>query len=277
MEELFEYEEYSINNEDDINNVDDIINDAINNSNIIINDTINGEETKLNNVLNSENINNVIYLKEKFEINGRLKISNFLNQQFANYLFHYSYSNKNWLLATGIESVKYLKPSTPLNDKINNKQIKNVNEAFGKDNFSYIFYRSMNSKNMSYFEFALRQTMNSPVFINFLNEITGLELVGLNTLFLSKYKSGNFLSPHSDKGNGKLAFVINISSGWKPQYGGVLHFMNDERTEIIDSFVPEFNSFVIFNVPHPHGIPHFVSHVSPNVRFNRYAITGWFA
>ena len=264
MEELFDDNEEIIN-EYEINNTEDTkLNNVLNIENI-------------NKVLNIENINNVIYLKEKFEMNGRLKISNFLNQQFANYLFHYAYSNKNWLLATGIESVKYLKPSTPLNDKINNKQIKNVNEAFGKDNFSYIFYRSMNSKNMSYFEFALRQTMNSPQFINFLNEVTGLELVGLNTLFLSKYKSGNFLSPHSDKGNGKLAFVINISSGWKPQYGGILHFMNDERTEIIDSFVPEFNSFVIFNVPHPHGIPHFVSHVSPNVRFNRYAITGWFA
>jgi hypothetical protein len=135
----------------------------------------------------------------------------------------------------------------------------------------------MNSKNMSYLEFLLRQTMNSPEFLNFLNEITGLKLTSLNTLFLSKYKSGSFLSPHSDKGNGKLAFVLNITPQWKPQYGGILHFMNDERTEIIKSFVPEFNSFVIFNVPELHGIPHFVSHVAPNVRFNRYAITGWFS
>lgn len=238
---------------------------------------INHDENKFNNILNIENINNVNCLKEKFKINNSIKISNFLNEQFANFLFHHAYSNKNWLLATGIENVKYLKPSTPLNDKINNKQIKTVNEAFGKDHFSYIFYRSMNSKNMTYFEFVLRQTMNSPEFINFLNEITGLQLVGLNTLFLSKYKNGSFLSPHSDKGNGKLAFVLNITPQWKPQYGGILHFMNDERTEIINSFVPEFNSFVIFNVPEPHGIPHFVSHVAPNVRFNRYAITGWFA
>jgi len=244
---------------------------------IIDEETINYNENKFNNILNIENINNVNYLKEKFKINNSIKISNFLNEQFANFLFKYSYNNKNWLLATGIENVKYLKPSTPLNDKINNKQIKTVNEAFGKDHFSYIFYRSMNSKNMSYLEFLLRQTMNSPEFLNFLNEITGLELTSLNTLFLSKYKSGNFLSPHSDKGNGKLAFVLNITPQWKPQYGGILHFMNDERTEIINSFVPEFNSFVIFNVPEPHGIPHFVSHVSPNVRFNRYAITGWFA
>jgi Rps23 Pro-64 3,4-dihydroxylase Tpa1-like proline 4-hydroxylase len=238
---------------------------------------INTEDNKFNNIINNENINNASFFKDNFMINNNLKISNFLNQQFAIFLFNYVQSNKNWLLATGIESVKYLKPSIPVNDKINNKQIKNVNEAFGKDQFSYIFYRSMNSKNMSYFEFVLRQTLNSPEFINFLNEITGLELIGLSTLFLSKYKSGNFLSPHSDKGNGKLAFVINITPNWKPQYGGILHFMNDERTEIIQSFVPEFNSFVIFNVPEPNGIPHFVSHIAPNVRFNRFAITGWFA
>jgi Rps23 Pro-64 3,4-dihydroxylase Tpa1-like proline 4-hydroxylase len=52
--------------------------------------------------------------------------------------------------------------------------------------------------------------------------------------------------------------------------------MNDNRTDIIDSFVPLFNSFIIFKVPTESGIPHFVSHVSPNVKFSRYAITGWF-
>lgn len=257
MEELFDNEEFN----EELNNSEEII----------------SQDNKFNNIINSENINKLNFYKEKFAINNNLKISNFLNEQFANFLFRYAYNNKNWLLATGIENIKYLKPSTPINEKINNKQIKNVNEAFGKDNFSYIFYRSMNSKNMSYYEFLLRQTMNSPEFINFLNEITGLELVGLNTLFLSKYKSGNFLSPHSDKGNGKLAFVINITPLWKPQYGGILHFMNEERTEIIQSFVPEFNSFVIFTVPDEVGIPHFVSHVAPNVKFSRYAITGWFA
>jgi Rps23 Pro-64 3,4-dihydroxylase Tpa1-like proline 4-hydroxylase len=134
----------------------------------------------------------------------------------------------------------------------------------------------MNGTNMSFHEFSLRQILSSQNFINQLNEITGLELKKLTTLFASKYKSGNFLSTHSDKGNGRLAFVINLTKYWKPQYGGNLHFMNNDRTEIIDTFVPGFNNLIIFYIPPDIGIPHYVSHVINGVKYNRYAISGWF-
>jgi Rps23 Pro-64 3,4-dihydroxylase Tpa1-like proline 4-hydroxylase len=217
--------------------------------------------------------------KDKYINNSKkLKIPNFLESHFAEELFKHAFLEKNWNMASGIDKNKYEKQNIPQFDKINNLQIKNVSAAFGKDQFSYIFYRSMNnSKNMSYFEFTLRKTLNSPEFINTLNEITGLELTQLTTLFMSKYKTGNFLSPHSDRGNGRLAFVINLTKFWKPQYGGNLHFMNDDRTEILDTFVPEFNNLVIFYVPEGDGVPHFVSHIAPNVKHNRFAITGWFS
>lgn len=222
------------------------------------------------------NIEDIENLKYKFSCENQLKISNFLNEEFAEQLFQFALLEKKWILATGIDRVKYEKETTPIFTKINTLQIKNVNNSFGNDQFSYIFYRSMNNKNMSYFEFTLRNILNSPGFIGLLNEITCLNLQGLSTLFLSKYKSGSFLSPHSDAGNGRLAFVINITKFWKPQYGGALHFMNDDRTEIIRSYVPEFNSFIIFNVPENNGVPHFVGHVAPNVKYSRYAVTGWF-
>ena len=212
-----------------------------------------------------------------FTKKNKLIIKNFLKDNFANEIYNYSLNEKNWTLSTGINNIKYEKSQTPQFEKVNQLQIKNVNKAFGDDSFSYIFNRAMNNvKNMSFYEFALRKTLNSQEFIDFLNNITNLNLTKLNTLFLSKYKSGNFLSPHSDKGNGKLAFVINITKNWKPQYGGNLHFMNDLRNEITETYVPEFNSFIIFNVPENVGIPHFISHVAPNVKLSRFAITGWF-
>jgi len=220
---------------------------------------------------------NIKKLKEEYNIKKRVVIKDFLNDKFSENLFKHVFFEKNWILATGIDKNKYEKPDTQQNTKINQLQIKNVHTAFGKDQFSYNFYRSMNgSTKMSYFEFTIRNILSSNDFLNHLNNITGLSLTKLTTLFLSKYKSGSFLSPHSDKGNGRLAFVLHLSKVWKPQYGGILHFMNDERTEIIDSFVPLFNSFMIFEVPPEKGIPHFVSHVSPNIKFHRYAITGWF-
>lgn len=230
-------------------------------------------------ILNDNNFNNdnINKLKENFNLKKKLIIRDFLDTYFVENLFKHALLEKNWTLATGIDKNKYEKADTLQNNKINQLQIKNVNSSFGKDQFSYIFYRAMNASNkMSFIEFTLRNIFNSKEFIDKLNEITQLQLTKLNTLFLSKYKSGSFLSPHSDKGNGKLAFVLHISKFWKPQYGGILHFMNNDRTEIIDSYVPLFNSFMIFEVPPNIGIPHFVSHVSPNVKLNRYAVTGWF-
>ena len=228
----------------------------------------------MNNILN--NIDNIDELTLNFEKNKKLKINNFLNIQIAEAIYKQVYLEKNWLLASGINKNKYEKVDNISNQKANMLQIKNVISSFGNDQFSYIFYRSMNASTMSYLEFVIRQTLSSPEFIEILNKITNLGLTKLTTLFLSKYKTGNFLSPHSDNGNGRLAFVLNLTKNWKPQYGGVLHFMDENRIEIIESFVPGFNNFIIFYVPDGKGIPHFVSHVSPNVKFSRFAITGWF-
>ena len=232
-----------------------------------------------NQVLNTDNltVDNTNNLKDTYNENKKIIIKHFLNEIFAENLFKHVFLEKNWILATGIDKNKYEKADTPQNNKINQIQIKNVNIAFGKDQFSYNFYRSMNGVGkISYFEFTIRTLFSSNDFLTYLNNITGLGLTKLTTLFLSKYKSGCFLSPHSDKGNGRLAFVLNLSKYWKPQYGGVLHFMNDERTEIVDSYAPLFNALMLFEVPPDKGISHYVSHVAPNVKFNRYAITGWF-
>jgi Rps23 Pro-64 3,4-dihydroxylase Tpa1-like proline 4-hydroxylase len=226
------------------------------------------------NVVNK--IDNIDSLKLEFSEKQRIKIDNFLNSEFAELLYKQTFIEKNWVLSTGINKVKYEKPDIPKNDKINQAQLKNVNDSFGKGDFTYQFYRTMNNKSASFIEYVTRKIISSPEFINMLNEITGLNLTKINTIFMSKYKAGNFLSPHSDKGNGKLAFVINLSKFWKPQYGGNLHFLNDERTEIIDTYVPNFNNIVLFHVPKPNGIPHYVSHVSPAVKLHRLAISGWY-
>jgi len=229
---------------------------------------------------NSENIINKSFdvnnLKNIFENKKMLKIDNILNENFAEALYNSCILEKNWILASGIDKNKYEKKHMPQNDKINQAQIKNVSTAFSNDQFSYVFYRSMNGENMNYYEFTLRKILNSENFITLLNEITNLNLTKLNTLFMSKYISGNFLSTHSDKGNGRLAFVINLSKNWKPQYGGNLHFLSEDRSEIIHTFVPGFNNLIIFHVPENAGIPHYVSHIAPFIKNQRYAISGWF-
>jgi len=224
---------------------------------------------------NQNSNQNKIELKEKFNQTCKIQISNILVEEVAELLLKYAQTQKNWILASGFDSIKYEKLTNKQNEKANQIQIRNIQNKFKNDHFSYVFHRTMNNNHPSFLEFNLRKHMESLEFINFLNEITDLQLTKLNTLFLSKYKGGDFLSPHCDKGNGKLAFVLNLTKNWKPQYGGILHFLNEEKTEIIESYNPIFNNLILFKVP-TNGIPHFVSHVVPYVKQERYAITGWY-
>jgi hypothetical protein len=226
----------------------------------------------INNIENEK----IEIIAAEFQLKMRVRINNILKQEFAELLYKQAYLEKNWVLSSGINKNKYEKADNAQKQKANGLQAKNVGNAFGKNEFSYIFYRTMNNVRPAFPEYMLRKILGSGEFIDFLNRVTGLELKMLTTLFMSKYKSGNFLSPHSDKGNGRLAFVINLSKNWKPQYGGNLHFLNESRNEIIDSYVPDFNNLVLFYVPEPNGIPHYVSHIAPNIPYSRYAISGWF-
>jgi len=221
------------------------------------------------------NLNNIEDYKHQFNISKKVQIKDILIDKIAELLYKQAITEKNWMLATGFDSTKFEKKVNKQFEKANSIQIKKVQDKFKNDHFSYIFYRSMNNQKPSFLEYILRKHMSSEDFINYLNQITNLNLTKLNTLFLSKYKSGNFLSPHSDKGNGKLAFVLNLTKNWKPQYGGILHFMNKEKTEIVESFIPLFNNLMLFEVP-DQGIPHFVSHVVPYIKQERYSITGWY-
>lgn len=214
--------------------------------------------------------------KSLFDEKKRINIPNILEENMAQQLFKYAVLEKNWNLSTGIDAIKYQKKVGKPFEKANAQQIKKVNDKFNHDHFTYIFHRSLNNQKPSYIEFSMRKMLSSPEFIDYLNQITQLNITQLNTLFLSKYKGGHFLSPHNDKGNGRLAFVLNLTMGWKPQYGGLLHFLNENKTEIIDTFTPQFNQLTLFEVPEE-GIPHYVSHVVPGIKKERFAITGWYS
>jgi len=213
---------------------------------------------------------------QHFQEKKIVQIESFLTPYFAEDLFKTSLLEKKWNLASGFGKMKFEKPLEPKFENANQLQVKNINLHFKEDEFTYIFHRSMNNKIPSRMEFLIRQQLSSPEFLSYINQITNVKVTQLSTLFLSKYKSSHFLGPHSDKGNGKLAFVLNLTKFWKPQHGGILHFLSEDRKDIIDSYVPGFNNLILFEVPEEEERPHFVSHVNPYVKHSRFAITGWF-
>ena len=187
---------------------------------------------------------------EKFNQKKIIQIKNILTTDFAEEIYKYIFLHKNWNLSSGFDKFKFMKPLQKQFDKANELQVKNINDKFKNDSFTYIFHRTMNNSKPDYLEYLIRKQLSSPEFINMIKQITNIEVSSLSTLFLSKF--------------------------WKPQYGGILHFLDEERKNIIDSYVPDFNNLILFEVPEDHDRPHFVSHITPNIKHSRYAITGWY-
>lgn len=86
-------------------------------------------------------------------------------------------------------------------------------------------------------------------------------------LFVSHYGKGHICDTHSDKGNGDISFVWNLTKRWSVDYGGNL--------EIGDlTIVPTFNQVNLFDVS-GEGRFHRVSEVLvPWPR--RLAVAGWY-
>jgi Rps23 Pro-64 3,4-dihydroxylase Tpa1-like proline 4-hydroxylase len=201
------------------------------------------------------------------------KVNNFLNETTAMKIYNVllKLPDKYWINMSGFDTTK----DESRIIKKNIKKIKYFNKkaisAFSKGNFSFNFHKTFYAKQ------TLFKIFNSYKFISYINNITKnkFNLTKLTSIFISRYKTGHFLSPHSDKNNGKIGFVINLSRNWKPHYGGNLHIMDKSRENVIYTFTPSFNNLIFFEIPPENGIPHFVSHVSPSIKNMRFAVTGW--
>ena len=166
-------------------------------------------------------------------------------------------------------------------DKKKEKIQANINKAtkaFKQNKFSFSFYRTLNNhpSKCICIECYTKYIFKNINIIQKIRSITNMDITTAHDIFISKYSYGNFLSVHSDKNNGRIAFILNLSKDWKPQYGGLLHILDDNRIDVIKTITPRFNTLTLFYIPENKGIPHFVSHI--NIKHsNRYAITGWFS
>jgi Rps23 Pro-64 3,4-dihydroxylase Tpa1-like proline 4-hydroxylase len=217
--------------------------------------------------------------QEKYKIKKRVIIEDILLKDYAELIYKYlnNIKNERWELCIVYnDNQKYENYDNQKNTKTNNIVINKAIKSFEKNEFSFYFYKILNTKNcLDYIEYNLKKLFSDNEFIDFLNYITNENLTKLNDIFISKYTKNCFLGPHCDKQNGKIAITIYLSKNWKPQYGGNLCFLNDNRTEIIETITPKFNSMALFNIPQLTGIPHFVSH--NNCNQSRYTITIWYS
>lgn len=115
--------------------------------------------------------------------------------------------------------------------------------------------------------------LNSEEFIGLMRRVTCCADVRLAMAQATRYMPGHFLTKHNDIKNGeyrRIAYVLNMTQNWRADWGGLLQF-TDEQGNVVDTFMPTFNSLTLFQVP----MWHHVSYVAPFALHGRYAITGW--
>ena len=117
------------------------------------------------------------------------------------------------------------------------------------------------------------EALNHPASLDTFRAITGEPAIRLVNGQATRYLPGHFLTSHDDGIDGEdrvAAYVINLTQGWRPDWGGLLQFHN-AGGDIPLSLGPGFNTIHLFRVPQVHS----VSYVAPFAAVPRYAITGW--
>ncbi|MCE2028293.1 2OG-Fe(II) oxygenase family protein [Sessilibacter corallicola] len=120
----------------------------------------------------------------------------------------------------------------------------------------------------------IKSWLESSVILDFVRAVTGHENLSKVTTQITCFKPGDFLTRHNDVvpvENRKVAYVLNLPNQWHPDWGGLLQFYT-EHGQPLEAWSPEYNSFGLFDVSHPHSVTS-VSQFSPQ---NRITISGWF-
>ena len=108
----------------------------------------------------------------------------------------------------------------------------------------------------------------------FFEDVTGIELAPSDDFGSHSMGVGDFLKPHDDNNrNRRLALVLYLSQGWRPEYGGTLHILDeDENESVVDA---RYNSLVAFDTLA--GTTHYVAPIRPAAgRERRVTIGGWY-
>ncbi len=115
--------------------------------------------------------------------------------------------------------------------------------------------------------------LNHPDSLDTFRAITGASDIRMVNAQATRYLPGHFLTSHDDGIDGQdrvAAYVINLTKGWRTDWGGLLQFHN-AGGDIPLALKPGFNTIHLYRVPQMHS----VTYVAPFAGAPRLAITGW--
>lgn len=221
--------------------------------------------------------------KQEFTKNRRIVIDNFLTEEWSEklWLYYTTEMNKEYWSATYMPSLKYPGDwewwqNIPSNRYSMEQAYQHVCHARDNGIFSYFFFKTIASVMEKYKSAIFEETMtffNGKEMIEFINNVTDLNVTSGDKTFVSRYSENCFLSNHTDDVNGKLAFVCHLTKDWNPDWGGLYLDLRD--TKNIKTICPSFNKLVLFEVTA--GVaPHSVTQVVSNSNKERISVSGWY-
>lgn len=116
--------------------------------------------------------------------------------------------------------------------------------------------------------------LNSEAVLKTIAQISGAGEISGAVAEATRYKPGDFLTRHKNeigKEKRQIAFAINLSPRWHPDWGGLLQFYQQDGTPR-DTWSPDFNSLSLVDVSHIQS----VTYVTPFAPEPRLAVSGWF-
>ena len=141
--------------------------------------------------------------------------------------------------------------------------------------YFYFYYRLLENRRVypkrGHYLAKLVAFLTSPQFLHFAREVTGDESIAWISATATLYKPLDFLAVHDDGlTNRNIAYVLNMTPEWKPDWGGALQFY-DRDDHIEEGYFPTFNALNLFRVPKRHSVSQVASFGGL-----RYSISGWF-
>lgn len=214
-------------------------------------------------------------LARSFRAPQRIHITNVLTNHSAERVYRALVSETSW---TTVHNVKGKTVDLPKLSVDERSKISFAAWEWARSNFAFLYDNHRLSHDgepyadQSHYLAKFVAFLNSREFIALMREVTGLAAIAYADAQATLYRPGDFLTRHDDTAGAKnrvAAYVFSFTPKWKPDWGGVLEFLND-RGQITAGYVPEFNSLNVFAVPQVHL-------VSQVALFGglRYSITGW--
>lgn len=225
-------------------------------------------------------------IRKKYEADSVILIENFLSDDYAEHLYNFFYNqipNDGWYCFTypNAKEEKTFSKNRYLPIEQDNIELskKIARDVFKTNLFATIFDVTLDNhqEECNCVECQLRQYLASAGVLEFLYDVTGEKVIQPKEILATRYGEGDFLAPHKDPNRGKIGFVYSLTKGWRAEWGGNLHFLNEKNWTLVERvIVPKHNLLTIFSLNNNQGKPHFVSEVSHAASTKRISISGWY-